>query len=560
MDVREIIKFRQMARKYADLCQPQLFKTGFSLRPQRDDMVRLAKACLVPEVAKGIKQLTVFMGDMSLDQFMAGINVARYVSVPDKPLVPIQRLFNTDSVHCKKDIMEAIFSQLPNLTSITMTSYTSPFWQEHEDMKPSNGKDKTRMHFEAIWEHMEESSSDFDRSHFLDSEKSVERYTSVLLATLKLPSPLRRLVMDPFPIDCFSRDMSHLTAYDSAVLPADVGLNQRNFDQMKLAVANVEELEIGLIGSGDPTTLYSGANLGKALGKFIGSMKHLKSLSLDWMVEEDVNEEFAKGWDKTSFGLHFEKLEDLRFANIESPRDVVASFILRHKDTLKRLHWSIPDVDEDELFPTGDDTEPRTWRAVFTDFKEQIPNLQCCELLDDSDPSTLYLKNWELEPRSPFKRVTAPHLLEMFVQGKLPWPMKRDNPHHYKGWQPKYPCSYDQFAAHSAEELADLFSEEWETDREDEESSTDEDDDEDTTDDDDDDDEDMSDEGEYTMDIDGEGDEWEDEDEEDEHFGDMPNLIGENGLVWGNVPPEMLMALLAANAFQPDMDMDVDVD
>lgn len=550
------MKFRRMARKYAVLCQPELFKTGFSLRPQRADMVRLAKACLVPEVAQGIKHLRIFMGDMSLDQFMAGIDTVRYISVPDKPLAAIQRLFNDDSVHCQQDIMEAIFSQLPNLTSIHMTSFTSPFWLDYDETRPSVSKEKTRMHFETIWEQMEDSSPDFDRSHFLNSEMSVRRYTSVLLATMKLPSPLRKLEMDAFPIDCFSMDFTHFAAYDTADVPADVELNQRNFDQMRLAVANVQDLEIGLVGSGDPTTLYSGANLGKALGMFIGSMKHLKSLSMDWMVEEDVNEQFARGWDKTVFGLHFEKLEDLRFANIESPREHVSSFILKHKSTLKRLHWSIPDLDEEEYFSTGDDTEPRAWREVFTDFKEQIPHLICCELLHDSDPASLYSKDWEPESKSG-KRVSPPHLLEMFVQGKLPWPMKKDNPHRYNGWRPKYSCNYDEFLRYSQEELADLFSEEWETDKESGESSTDEDDEED----DDEDDEDMDDEGEYVWD--GEGDEWEDEDgdEHDEHFyDDLPNLIADNGLAWGNVPPEMLMAMLTANGFGQDVDMDADMD
>lgn len=583
LDVGELITLRQMSRHFAELCAPELFITGFSLRPQRDDMLRLAKACMVPAIAKGIKQMTIYMGDMDHDQLERAIGTAVYMPVANKLLGPLRKLYNPETVHCDQKILEAIFTQLPNLTLIKTTSLECPWSQEWEDIRPSLSKGKVRLQFEAVWDLMDDGCSEFGKNHFLDPKTLVARHTSVLLATLKLPVPLKTLQMDSFPIDCFAQDFDHFAAIDSMVVPPNVELNQRIFDQMKDAVAGVEHLEIDIIGSGDPETLYSGANLGKAIAKFIGSMKKLKSLSMEWQVEEDVNEDFMRGWDTAFFGLHFKNLENLRMANLESPRSVVSKFILRHKATLKRLSWSIPDIDEDDIgnpfsVVVTDEAEPRTWRAIFTDFKEQLSQLKACELLDDSDYGNLYQANWEPESKSGFKRVPASKLLEMFVQGKIPWPMKKDNPHHYKGWQPKYSTNYDEFTSQSLEQLAELYSEEWETDKDTSDSDMDDSDDDEEDDSDEDDSDDFSEEGDYDMDVD-DGDEWEDEDDDEEemdpHFFDgmpdlvsneelnpqsnngMPQLLNQDGLVWGNLPPELVMAALA-HGFAQEMGMDVD--
>jgi hypothetical protein len=203
------------------------------------------------------------------------------------------------------------------------------------------------------------------------------------------------------------------------------------------------------------------------------AMKKLRSLSIDWQVEEEFDHDCAQAWQTTFFGTHFADLEDIRLVSMETPRTTILKFLVRHASTVKRLVWNDDLSSTEESHWTNNVTEePPSWREVITSLRNDMTKLEACEIQDDTDLQQLYVGGFKpvlIPPRDP---VSAPKLLELYVLGKMPWPMKDDNPSTYRGWKPKHAPQNEEFDAYTREQLDYFYSDEWETDKEDGDSTS----------------------------------------------------------------------------------------
>ena len=477
---------RLMCRKFAILAAPSLFKDGFSIKPHRQDMIRLARVCLSPALAVGIKELMVFMGDMNKHQFFAALHSFQ-MGDETVPVEPVNRLFDKFSDHLDKELLAACFSQLPNVITITTYSEESPFTEEANNWTsvsggvPSHKAIAGMISLDSAWEHMHGSHADFDRTHFLNPEVSSQRTLNLILALEALPHKPISIHIDSLPLDIFAKDFQHLKRdFNLDALPP-IAVDEQKAQAMQKAVKHIEGFEAAFDGSGKQDVIYTGAPLAQAVTGFIGSMRNLKRLTINWQPEEEFDVDFATAFDESFFKLRFPHLEELRLADLCSVRAVVVPFILGHSSTLLRLGWTpnytegTEDVMEElwqteSIMPTEDD---RTWRDVFTDIRDKMTKLVAVEVNDVESDAVLYEYGWKPIPVSPRGRVSIMKLLEHFILGKLPWPMKHDDPRPYRGWKAKHTTTNQEFDAYSRETLAELYSDEWETDREDGEEESD---------------------------------------------------------------------------------------
>jgi hypothetical protein len=473
LSAQDIVNVRLISLPWAAASAGLLFKNGFSVRPHHDDMSRLENVSKYPEFAQGIHHLEFFVGDMDREQYSSAI-IESFSGQPalrkgksKLPKLPFH-VFNTlDAIftperfsrHCDKSILERVFPLLQNLASITITSTQSPF--------------STSECPGFIWEWLQDAHDDHDKSHCFDPTISRNRYIAILLATLKLSTPIERLTLDSIPVDCFYLEkMDKEYRSGSVNTPRTMDLNfPKSNDTMKNALSHVKDLTIGFIGAGD-FRLYDDLRLARTLGNFLGAFQHLRNLDLSWNMDDDETDEFIEAWEKSFYSNKFPFLESLRLQETETDDNILLPFLYRHASTLKRLQ-----LGEESCFPVNDifgDGDDRTWKVVLTDIKDHLKKLEKFECLVESDDGPIYDKDWNDIQISTCRHtpVNSAKLLEYYVLGKCPWPMVGEDP-KISGWKHKFVGSHSQFMQITEEELANLMSNEWETDLSDEEFSDD---------------------------------------------------------------------------------------
>lgn len=538
----QLLSLRLMCRRLAHLCAPHLFNEGFTIKPHREDMIRLARVCLVPEIARGIKYIEIYMGDMNKHHLMGAIQGIQIQS-RSMPVEMLKRLFDPNTLHCNQKLLEACFSQLPNLIDVETESGDSPFLDDDWYTKPKDETMSNTMFVNDAWEWMQDNPSNFDRTHCFNTRTGSIRYASVIAATIQMPFPLTRLVLNALPLDIFAKDYSFMEIdLDFNDNPAAIEVNTDRLELFKRAVGGLKDLDITLIGSGRIDTIYTGAKLARAITGFLGAMDSLQSLAVNWEVDEDFDVDFATAFDESLVKLQFKNLENLRLSTTESSRAVLLAFILRQASTLKRLEWGadFSGTGNQEHWQSShspdEDMERQTWREVLTELRTKMTNLIICEVSDhdlEGGYGALYDIDWTPITYEYRHKVSPTKLLELYVLGKMPWPMRKDDPHPYKGWQCKHTTTQEDFATYTPEVLADIYSEDWETDREDGADSSDSDD-----------------EEEESDDMDDVSDDY-DEDGADEFYDQMDEFDGFDEL-------QHVMGDHFAGHFSMGMGMDVD--
>ena len=463
--IKDLLNVRLVAVSWAKAGAGSLFRNGFSVRPQHDDMTRLQNVCSNPEIAKGIGHLEFYVGDINPEQFISALVRAGRERKRGSDFDTYTRLVSNvhDAVfkperfqrHCDKSILEQCFSRLSNLTSITITSSKSPF---------SAAECPT-----IAWEMVMLDTENFEKSHSFDSTISRKRYICILLAALKLSTPIEKLTLDSIPVDCFYVDRNLETANpgvdESAIDTMDICFPTPN-EVMKNALLHVKDLRVGFIGAGDFLT-YDDIHLARALGDFVCSFQNLRSLELSWMMEDNETDEFIKEWEKSFFKNKFQHLERFCIESTETSDKILLPFLYRHANTLKRLQ-----LGENSCYLSLDTynegVADRTWKAMLTDIRDNVKNLEKFEFLAEGDVVRIYDNEWnDVEGSgSTLKSISSTKLLEMYVLRRIPWPMFGEDP-RFRAWNKKFVGTYLQLIELREADLASLLSDEWETDQED---------------------------------------------------------------------------------------------
>lgn len=403
-------------------------------------MDRLSEVCKNPEIAKGIRHIEFFAGDMCQEQLADAIKreEQRLTYATGGQLTKVWK--QVDAIfeparfakHCNTAILNRCLPLLPNLESLKVTSLECPI----------RGMD---MPFCIVWASMEE---DFDEenedlSHFLDPDVCIDRYLGIILPAIECKS-IRKLDLDSFPIDFFRKgDLPNSTPYYDVLPPGP---------ELKNLLSHITDLHISIIGSGLPQE-YD-ADIGRRMASFLGCFQNLRALDLSYEEADDETDECLMGFEDTFYRLKFPHLHSFRTSGCDSTEETLGKFLFAHKRTLRNLH----------IGEAGCEPEERTWKDVLTDLRDHMA-LEKFELYDPESEGRIYDANWKNVVSEGKSKIKDAKLLELYVLGKCPWPMAESSPRE-GGWKRKFGAEDMMLLDLGEEELKDLLGEEWETDGE----------------------------------------------------------------------------------------------
>ncbi|KAH7348398.1 hypothetical protein BKA65DRAFT_536447 [Rhexocercosporidium sp. MPI-PUGE-AT-0058] len=440
---RDIPNIRMISESWAAAGAPSMFRNGFTVRPHLDDMDRLCEVCTNPEIAKGIRHIEFFAGDM--DEELLANAIAReqqrliYATGGQLSKVwkQIDAIFDQTRFqkHCNAAILDRCFPLLPNLHSLKVTSLECPV----------RGIETP---FCILWATLEEEfdADNEELSHFLHPETSIERYSSILWSA-KLCKSITKIDLDSFPIDYF-RDHRQLhfpipRPYDKALTPGP---------RLRESLSHITNLRISIIGMGEPHPYIP--KIGRKMAEFLGCFKNLHSLDLSYEEADDESDECLSGFEDSFYRLKFPHLHSFRTAGCDSTEESLGKFLFAHKRTLRNLH----------IGEAGCTPLEKTWKDVLTDLRDYM-SLQKFELYDPDYEGRIYDANWKSVVPDVKEKIKDAKLLELYVLRKCPWPMAESNPRE-GGWKRKFGAEDMKLLDLGEEELRDLLGEEWETDGE----------------------------------------------------------------------------------------------
>ncbi|CZT03420.1 uncharacterized protein RAG0_10176 [Rhynchosporium agropyri] len=440
----DIPSVRMISQSWAAAGAPSIFRNGFTVRPQMDDMDRLGQVCLRPEFAKGIRFIKFFAGDTDKGLLFEAVNREEQRlnwatgGQLTKVWNQIDAIFDSERMqkHCEVGRLEKYLASLPNLEAIKVTSQECP-------VRGSN------MPFCILWQSLEEDfdESDDELAHFLNTDMSIQRYAAVLSAALKCKT-ITSIALDSFPIDYFGGGRPSLSHYLTNVLQPSPTL--------KTELSMITVLQISIVGRRRPYPInfpqqYT-SDLGRKMAKFIGCFSNLRSLDLSYDESVDDTDECLMGFEEVFYRLKFPHLHSLLIAGCDSTEEALGRFLFAHKQTLRNLH----------IGEAGCTPEESTWKQVLTDLRDHM-SLEKFELYDPDSEGRIYDDNWKSLHSDGKSKIKDAKLLELYVLGKCPWPMSDSNPRD-SGWKRKFGAEDMKLLDLSEEERRDLLGEDWETD------------------------------------------------------------------------------------------------
>ncbi|KAL5322800.1 hypothetical protein ACEPPN_010777 [Leptodophora sp. 'Broadleaf-Isolate-01'] len=445
LPTRDIPSIRLISEPWAAAGAPSIFRNGFTVRPHLDDMDRLCEACTHPEIAKGIRHIEFFAGDMEEQLLSDAIarEQQRLTYATGGQLTKVWK--QVDAIfdhtrfqkHCNAAILDKCLPLLPNLESLKVTSVECPI----------RG---IEMPFSILWASLEEDfdAENEDLSHFLNPHTCIERYSSILSSAIKCKS-ITRIDLDSFPIDCF-RFHYHKPSghYFTEATCADLIPSP----ELKENLSHITDLHISIIGMGSP--YHYSPKIGRRMAEFLGCFQNLHSLDLSYEEADDETDECLMALEDSFYRLKFPHLHSLRTAGCDSTEESLGKFLFAHKRTLRNLH----------IGEAGCTPEENTWKDVLTDLRDHL-SLKKFELYVPEAEGRIYDANWKSVVSDGKGKIKDVKLLELYVLGKCPWPMAESNPRE-GGWKRKFGAEDMMLLDLGEDELKDLLGEEWETDGE----------------------------------------------------------------------------------------------
>ncbi|PQE08851.1 hypothetical protein CJF32_00009614 [Rutstroemia sp. NJR-2017a WRK4] len=382
----------------------------FSIRPHCDDMTRLRDVTSLPWLAKVIKHIKIYIGDLDMLEFDHEVQIVnRYTKLESRFKSEsganqlLERMVQNRARHCDPVVLLHSLLKLPAVDTVTATSTECPFAE-------------SEINFTLAWEGLQRR-WDLEPDTFYDSydttfpTRSGIRHICILLAARQLRQPLRRLVLDSFPLDLFVRDDLNYVVEDAPDSPS--GIHTNFLRDMQELTSTVQTLRLGLnrVEESSLLRVYS-SSLSTSMNIFLGSMQNLRSLDLSFNMSSRFPNE-----------AHLVRSIDSSFYD----------FILRHKSTLKYLSLG----HDFFLVPQLKTKSCVSFKSILTRLRGSL-KLERFQLLVSAKDEKIYDEDWELVPRGGV--VPDAKLFEMFVLGKWSWPMVNfDSPHwrrldEWKGW------------------------------------------------------------------------------------------------------------------------------
>jgi hypothetical protein len=418
--------------------KPKTITPGvLSIRPQFDDMTRIKEVSRCPRLAQLIRRIDVYVADLNLDWLES--NARRCVVEFERPEDQEEEIRKIDERiqnmrcnaekhwnHCDFETLSQAFSKFSKVSSLRILSNETPFSD-----KDLNLWGPSRYSLLNNWNFL---------SH---TDPSNNVYCRVILAALHYPSKIRTLVLDSIPLTYLTQIANVLSGkpntHPSGTYQGEVaglpGATERS--QLRIFLAEIHNLKIGigfrrslpvLLDLSIPTRSSRSAR------KFMKYLQNIRSLDFAWdnyFIESGLHGEATQPVFLQHFWPH---LESLRITRLWTSPELVGSFLYKHADSLKKLSL-IGSFDYEHSWKKRE-----TIKTLLLGIRENL-NLEKFEMfsskhVDDKkkagvDGSINYPESYDTdwEPNKttsgcPGQLYTNSALLEMFVQGKCPWPME----------------------------------------------------------------------------------------------------------------------------------------
>ncbi|KAF7865858.1 hypothetical protein EAF04_006023 [Stromatinia cepivora] len=340
---KDVIKLRLTSRAWGGVSVTGLFNvcTGhfveqgvFSIRPHLDDMTRLRYVAGLPWLAKVIKHVKIYVGDLDMLEFDHEVqNVNKYTKIESmfrnekRVNTLFEQVVQNRMRHCDPVMLSHSLSRLPAVKFVTATATEYPFSESEINFTLAWKRLIRRWNFEP--------DALYDSYDTTFPTRSSIRHLSILLATRQIQQPIQQLVLDSFPVDLFvSQDLHD----DEDITESSFGIHTSFLHDMQIFTSKVQDLRIGINPLSNNATYERTFMLAKSMSTFIGSMKFLRSLDISWNISFRFPNDTMELMNQDGFYSNtFPHLENLRLSKVRSFDTSFYSFIFRHKVTLKSL-------------------------------------------------------------------------------------------------------------------------------------------------------------------------------------------------------------------------------
>lgn len=411
LDIPGVAATRLTSQKWAEIGAEQLLSAGLII-PHLLAMPRLLKASSRPLFANNIRSLILFVPEPIHKEIrkelktMGGCKYLRDVRWNEleerMPKVGYVDYLNVWT-------LKQVFSKMPKLDSIVLKGTSFAFWHCKNCSIPSFIADIITISPACF--------------NLLATR---QRCTNVLMSLQCLPTPLRKLVLDPLPLSNFFAWSSETPKQQQAIK-----------DAITQSLGSVEDLIIyfentGMVLPDDedareaPTAPFQ---------HFFQAMPCLQSLTIRFAETDHEVENETSGWfTRAILWIKWSRLENVIFENALCSWENLWAFLLQHSKTLRRLKLSGDMVVD--LSPVLESATPLDWEECLKDVQAHL-NLECFELLVLPTDGQIYGRGtcysgtenpdggWVKLPCATDSLGSFPaFLLEKFVRGEYPWPME----------------------------------------------------------------------------------------------------------------------------------------
>ncbi|APA15255.1 hypothetical protein sscle_14g100250 [Sclerotinia sclerotiorum 1980 UF-70] len=437
---KDVINLRLTSRAWGGVSVTGLFNvcTGnyveqgvFSIRPHLDDMTRLRCIAGLPWLAKVIKHVKIYVGDLDMLEFDHEVqNVNKYTKIEsmfkneERVNTLFEQIVQNRMKHCDPVMLSHSLSRLPAVKFITATATECPF-------------SKSEINFSLAWKRLIrrwnfEPDALYDSYDTTFPTRSSIRHLSILLAARQIQQPLQQLVLDSFPVDLFVNQVLH---GDENIPESSFGIHTNFLHDLQIFTSKIQNLRIGINPLSNNTTHDHTTQLTKSMSTFIGSMQFLRSLDISWNNSFRFPNDTTELINQDTFYTNtFPHLGNLRLSKIKSFDASFYSFISHHKDTLKSLSLGHNFF----LIPRNRPKGCISFKSILFKLRDLL-KLERFQLLVSTTDQQIYNRDWESIP-SHEGGISDAKLFEMFVLGIWAWPMSNgDFPHwrrldEWRGW------------------------------------------------------------------------------------------------------------------------------
>ncbi|CZR61394.1 uncharacterized protein PAC_11290 [Phialocephala subalpina] len=451
---------RFISESWATAGRDTFFKSTYHIRPHRTDLTKLREICDSPELARNIETVKFWVPDFDKHRLVsiwheenpnpkdvdkAADEISALRSILDKSTRPgVQQQYKQG-----KKLHECL-SRLSNLKRVEVRASHFPFPSRYLGMKD-------------IWKLMRKGYTYKSRWRSIDPVMSYHIYIQPILAAIRLEH-VEWLDLWSVPLEAWiqvGENLKRRSLKDSSSASVESGHGLANTNVP--VISHIKTLHLQL-QQGDPD-LSLDARLARSTVQFLGAFRNLRYLSLAmWMKG---NQAFNAEATYQSSRLYFPHLESVDFSFVLglNMKEEVCDFLYKHKATLKNLAF----------YQSAWIVRQKFTRAILTEFRDNLSlekfffrTLDPVEYLTGAennqyDRCTLYDSEWKERPYNETEQMRTMNLIELYVCGKIEWPLVDDEPKDQYGndWEPKIRLTHSEFKQMSMLELNLRISGKW---------------------------------------------------------------------------------------------------